>query len=91
MKPSELNVGDVFYECQSGLNIKCEVITKPVEGINLGKKYWSWVSKNVFTEELIDYGLTEGFEYYGPRIYNEPQYISIVEGQLVFKFVGEIE
>jgi hypothetical protein len=93
--PDDLNVGDIFYECQSGYNIKCKVLTRPewVEQEFAGKtrKYWTWFAENVFSGEKITYGLTEGLEHYGPRLYSEPQYAHFKDGASRFKFIGEVE
>lgn len=73
MKPIDLNVGDVFYECASGINFKMIVRTKPE--FDNGK--WSWTAIGS-DGNIIDYLITEGFEHYGPKIYSQPQYVEIV-------------
>ena len=89
-KPSELNVGDIFYECQSGTNIKAKVTTQPKsKKVTLAGKecvQWEWTALNVTTDVKINYCLTEGFEHYGPRLYNEPQYVYMKGGEFEFKF-----
>ena len=91
--PDEMNIGDIFYECQSGYNIKCKVLTRPEwvlqESAEKTRKHWTWFAVNVFTGGNINYGLTEGLEHYGPRIYSEPQYVHYKDGVSSFKFVGE--
>jgi len=93
VKPSELNVGDVFYECQSGYNIKCKVLTRPefTEELTFGKlrRHWKWFAENACNSEKIAYGFTEGLEHYGPRLYSEPQYMHFKDGTPIFMFVGE--
>jgi hypothetical protein len=93
MKPSELKVGTVFYECQSGFNLKAITTTEPVRSIDIWngeeKVRWSWIAVNAFTGVEIPYSLVEGFEHYGPRIYNEPQYAYVKDGEFCFKFIGE--
>ena len=89
MKPNELNVGDIFYECQSGMNIEAKVVTQPTsENIDISGKeriQWKWLAVNTTTKEEIDYCLTEGLEHYGPRLYSEPQYVYVKDGNFEFK------
>jgi hypothetical protein len=91
--PDVMNIGDIFYECQSGYNIKCKVLTRPEwvleEYAEKTRKHWTWFAENVFSGEKITYGLTEGLEHYGPRIYSEPQYVHFKDGVCSFKFIGE--
>ena len=90
MKPQDIKIGTVFYECQSGMNIKARATTDPVssEGID-GRTYWQWKAVNVINDSEILYGLTEGLEHYGPRLYDSPQYISRnSSGKMVFKLLG---
>jgi hypothetical protein len=92
-KPEDMNIGDIFYECQSGINLKCKVLTRP-EYTNevysgIAKRHWKWVAENVYNGDKINYGLTEGFEHYGPRLYSEPQYVHFIDGECVFKFMGD--
>ena len=89
MKPDNLNVGDVFYECQYGINIKVEVITRPKYTLEDNRRHWVWIGKNVCDGSIINYALTEGLDHYGPRIYSEPQYCHFIDGEIVFKFLGE--
>ena len=66
-----IKVGDIHYEFEYGLGIKCEVITLPVRD---EKGYWSWKSKNLTTGEEITYGVTEGLEHYSSNLYNYEAY-----------------
>lgn len=77
LRPSDLEVGMVYYECSSGTNLQGTVVT-PVETstIVIGsdeRKQWQWVAKRIDGSEF-DCTSTEGFGHYGPRIYREPQY-----------------
>jgi hypothetical protein len=93
LTPADLNVADIFYECQSGFNIKCKALTRPewLEEETLGKinRHWTWLAENVFSGEKISYGLTEGFEHYGPRLYWQPQYGRFTNGEYTFEYVGQ--
>lgn len=84
-----LRTGDIFYECESGLNIEAEVISAPVRSESRsGLTQWRWVAKNTQTGEEIKYLLTEGLSYCGPRLYRSPQYARICNGELVFPLLG---
>lgn len=89
--PADLSIDDIFYECQSGFNIKAKVLTQPTYEIvtiaNKDRKQWSWKALNVTTNIIIDYTWTEGLSStYGPRIYSEPQYCRFENGQVIFTF-----
>lgn len=70
VKPVDLKVGDVFYECSAGMNLRMVVI-KPV--IHSGDQ-WKWVAEDE-SGEPCSYLITDGYEHYGPKIYTEPQYV----------------
>ena len=78
MNYKDLEIGDVFYECQSGHNLKMTVKTAPV--IKDGQM--TWIAQNTLGDE-VDYLVTEGLERYGPRLYDSPQYVSIKDGNTV--------
>ena len=93
LSPADFTVGDTIYECQSGLNIKVEVTSRPeyVLETSFGteRKYWTWSGKNVYSGEAIAYALTEGLEHYGPRLYSEPQYVTVTGGEVAYRFIGD--
>lgn len=66
-----IKVGDIHYEFEYGLGIKSEVLTLPVRDDN---GYWSWTSKNLTTDRIIEYGVTEGMGHYGPNLYDYEAY-----------------
>lgn len=68
----DIKIGDIHYEFDYGFGIKCEVLTTPIRN---NDKQWTWLSKNVNTGEEIEYLVTEGFEHYGPKLYNYEAYI----------------
>jgi len=90
MKPSDLKIGDVFYECQSGFNIEARVTSTPESSTDghEGRTHWKWTAENTQNDEVINYGLTEGMEHYGPRLYDSPQYCHMVDGNIVFNLIG---
>ena len=93
LSPADFTVGDIIYECQSGLNIKVEVTSRPeyVLETSFGteRKYWTWSGKNAYSGEAIAYALTEGLEHSGPRLYSEPQYVHVSNGEIVYRFIGD--
>ncbi len=72
LHPSQLNVGDTFYECEYGQNIKCVVKTKPVKN----KENWTWISTDEHGNE-IDYLYNDYLSHYAPKIYSSPQYVDL--------------
>lgn len=91
-------IGDILYECQSGLNIEFRITSKPaseeVDVFDKKKLQWSWSAVNNVTEEVIDYLVTEDISsMYGTRIYDTPEYVYSrrVDGKIEFfhKLVGE--
>lgn len=67
----EIKVGDIHYEFEGGLCIKCEVITLPT--LNESGQY-EWKSKNVNTNKIIDYLIDPKWTHYGPNLYNYEAY-----------------
>ena len=77
-KIKEFKVGDIFYECDYGDNLKFEVLTCPEES-NSGpdnRKQLSWRGKNLETNEEVSFLITEGLEHYGPKLYDQPAYMN---------------
>lgn len=73
MKPSELKVGTVFYECQYGYNLKAITTTEPVRSIDIWngeeKVRWSWIAVNAFkggngTAHMMKIGREAGVPVY---------------------------
>lgn len=84
-----LSVGDVFYECEMGMNIEARVTEAPkISGDFEGRNQWSWKAENTQSGDVISYLLTDGLSHYGPYIYREPQYARVVSGEMVFPLVG---
>lgn len=67
----EFNIGDEYWESSQYGNIHFEVITKPV--VDDGQV--SFMAQNL-DDETHTYKIlmTEGFEHYGPKIYDFPAY-----------------
>ena len=72
---NNLKVGDIIYEFEHGLMVKSKVKTAPKET----EGYWGWESvkldeNNQETDEIIDYGVREGFSHYAPNLYDYEAY-----------------
>lgn len=71
----EIQVGDIHYEFEYGIGIKCEVISKPVRTVNEdGEGVWTWKAKNLTTMKEINYLVTEGYEHYSSNLYDYNAY-----------------
>lgn len=90
-----LKVGDEFFECESGINIHCRVTSDVTvddyydDFSKENRKQYRWTAVNVYNDEEISYLITEGLEHYGPRLYSSPQYATVKNGNMEFKFYGQ--
>lgn len=75
-----LKKDQIFYECQYGKNLEFVVVTEPT--CDNGK--WEWTARNTKSNEIINFLITEGYEHYGPRIYSQPQYVVMINGNAEF-------
>lgn len=66
-----IKIGDIHYEFEYGVGIKCEVITLPVRD---DKGYWTWKSRNIKSGVIIIYGVTEGLSHYSSNLYDYEAY-----------------
>lgn len=91
-KASQFKLGDVFYECEAGRNIEARVTRVPVAGQHGdGSRFLDWVAENTQNGEEITYRLTENLEHYGPRLYDQPQYGGMRNGEFIMPLVGAKE
>ena len=67
----EIKIGDIHYEYEYGVGIKCKVITLPEED-NEGN--WSWKSENVTGGKEINYFVNPKYSHYGPNLYDYEAY-----------------
>ncbi len=89
---SSLKPGDVVYECERGMNLEVRIETAPTESADSdGRRKWQWMATNTQNGERIYYLLTEGLSHYGPRLYREPQYARIKDGEMTFPLLGAPE
>ena len=70
----DIKVGDIHYEYEWGLGIKSKVISLPMRN-NDG--LWTWQSKNVTDDTIIDYAIHEDYAHYGPKLYDYEAYKNI--------------
>jgi len=66
-----IKVGDIHYEYEMGLGIKCQVETKPTRDAG---GHWKWTSKNCKTGNIINYMVTEGMSHYSANLYDHEAY-----------------
>lgn len=88
-KIADFKIGDIFYECECGINIEARVTKEPieVEGFE-GRRAWEWEAVNTQNGKKICYKLTEGYSHYGPRLYTDPEYIQIKNGAWTVELYG---
>jgi len=67
----DIKVGDIHYEYEMGLGIKCEVISKPI--LNSDKQ-WEWQSKNCNNGTIIDYLVDPKYSHYSSNLYDYEAY-----------------
>jgi hypothetical protein len=67
----DIKVGDIHYEYELGLGIKCEVLTKPT----LTKDgNWIWKSKNLNSGQEINYFVNPKYPHYSVNLYDYEAY-----------------
>lgn len=67
----EIKVGDIHYEYDMGLGIKCEVLTNPRQN---EEGNWIWKSKNVKSGKEINYLVNPNYLIYSPALYDYEAY-----------------
>ena len=67
-----IKVGDIHYEFEYGVGIKCKVITLPIRDDD---GYWTWKSLNLKTNKIIEYGVSEGMAHYSSNLYDYEAYV----------------
>jgi hypothetical protein len=77
IKPQDIKVGTVFFECQYGTNIHATATSEPVQDEH-GAYRWTAVD-DAGTE--INYMLNQNYSAYGPRLYTAPQYFTFDENR----------
>ena len=67
----DIKAGDIHYEYEMGLGIKCEVISTP---IFTEDKQWVWHSKNCKTGAIINYTVDPKYSHYSANLYDYEAY-----------------
>ena len=67
--------GDIHYEFEYGLKTVSQVIEAPKSETRDTDVYWSWKSKNLLSDEVINYGVSDKYSHYGPNLYDYEAYI----------------
>ena len=66
-----IKIGDIHYEFEYNMGIKCKVITLPIcddEGC------WHWKAENVNTGKSIDYTVCKRYTHYSAKLYDYEAY-----------------
>jgi len=67
----DITIGDIHYEYDMGLGIKCEVISLPILNDD---KQWVWQSKNCKTGAIINYLVDPKYSHYSVNLYDYEAY-----------------
>ena len=67
-----IKIGDIHFEYDMGLSLKCEVITKPEFSKKDGG--WNWKSKELKTNRIIDYFVSPEYPQYAVNLYDYQAY-----------------
>ncbi len=67
-----IKIGDIHYKYDYGCYVKVEVLTKPKK---YGEGGWAWESKNLKTNEIIDYFVSEKYSHYSSKLYDYKAYL----------------
>jgi hypothetical protein len=67
----EIRIGDIHYEYDGPIGIKCQVIEVPIQDQNGN---WTWVSKNLKSGKLIHFFVSEQYPQFSPKLYDYNAY-----------------
>ena len=67
----DIKIGDIHYEYDMGLGIKCEVISLPKKN---KFNQWEWKSKNLKTGKKIEYLVDPKYSHYSANLYDYEAY-----------------
>jgi hypothetical protein len=70
---NNIKVGDIHYEYFYGHETKVEVLTEPVRDEN---GYWTWQSKDLNSDKIVNYGVSEQHPHYSSKLYDYQAYIN---------------
>ena len=66
----EIKIGDIHYEFEYGLAIKCVVETLPT----LNGDVYQWNSRNLNTNDIIKYKVNINYPHYSVNLYDYEAY-----------------
>ncbi len=66
-----IKIGDIHYEYEYGMGIKCEVISIPIRD---NEGYWCWESKNLTSGGIIKYSVNEKYPHFSSNLYDYEAY-----------------
>lgn len=67
----EIQIGDIHYEYDMGVGIKCKVESKPYMN---DEGNWIWKSINVNTNKVIEYLVNPKCSHYSANLYDYEAY-----------------
>ena len=67
----DIKIGDIHYEYEFGIGIKCEVISLPTLSEN---NQWEWQSKNCNGGKIINYVVDPRYPHYSANLYDYEAY-----------------
>lgn len=68
----DIKVGDIHYEYDMGLGIRCKVMELPV--FSEKEEGWTWTSENLKTREVIKYFVNPKYSHYSANLYDYEAY-----------------
>ena len=74
VKVNEIEIGDVHYEYDMGLEIKSTVLTKPVKNEDGN---WEWTSQQANSDRVIDYLVNPEYTHYSVKLYDNQAYKNV--------------
>ena len=75
MGKCKLKKGDRIYECRCQQAILTELVTDPefyIQGD--GDRFWHWMARIVKTGDIVEYGISEEYPEYGPKLFRKDLY-----------------
>lgn len=67
----DIKIGDIHYEYEYNIGIKCQVLTMPKLDEN---GVYHWQSRNINSGNIIKYAVTIGMSHYAPNLYDYEAY-----------------
>ena len=75
----DIKIGDIHYEYEYGMCIKSTVISLPVPEQQEDGIMWSWQSKHINSDRIIEYAVHSKYSHYGPNLYDYEAYSGMTE------------